>query len=76
MPSSLVKRISKVLFDCSIKVLIFKFVRLLDLEDFDLGNCFPKDVVLLVHLRYLAIQSKLFPIPDAIANLSGLEIYG
>ncbi|XP_027157517.1 putative late blight resistance protein homolog R1A-3 [Coffea eugenioides] len=66
-------RISTVLFHCSLGVLIFKFLRLLDLGEFSLGKSFPMEVVLLVHLRYLAIRSELLSIPDAIANLSRLE---
>lgn len=53
---------------------IFKLVRVLDLEDVHLGN-FPREIVLLVHLRYLAIYCDTSSIPASIANLSGLDTF-
>ncbi|XP_027177725.1 putative late blight resistance protein homolog R1A-3 [Coffea eugenioides] len=62
-------------------VLLFKLLRVLDLGNFSfkLGNFsfksgFPMEVVLLVHLRYLAL-SRIFSVPSEIANLSRLETF-
>ncbi|XP_027079286.1 putative late blight resistance protein homolog R1A-4 [Coffea arabica] len=47
-------------------------LRVLDLGDLNFRGSFPTEVVLLVHLRYLAL-SGITSIPSAIANLSRLE---
>ncbi|KAL3527948.1 hypothetical protein ACH5RR_012604 [Cinchona calisaya] len=52
---------------------IFKLLRVLDFGEVDLGQNFPWEVEMLVHLRYLAIQCYLSSIPSGIANLSRLE---
>ncbi|KAL3515638.1 hypothetical protein ACH5RR_022540 [Cinchona calisaya] len=52
---------------------ICKLLRVLDLGEIDLDGKFPREVELLVHLRYLVIQSLFESIPSAIANLSRLE---
>ncbi|XP_027075773.1 putative late blight resistance protein homolog R1A-3 [Coffea arabica] len=57
-----------------IGVLLFKLLRVLDLGRFDFTYEFPMEVVLLVHLRYLAIRS-VKSVPSDIANLSSLETF-
>ncbi|KAL3527941.1 hypothetical protein ACH5RR_012597 [Cinchona calisaya] len=54
---------------------IFKLLRVLDFGEVDLGQNFPWEVELLVHLRYLAIQCYLPSIPSGIAKLSSLETF-
>ncbi|XP_071915951.1 putative late blight resistance protein homolog R1B-23 isoform X2 [Coffea arabica] len=52
-------------------ILLPKLLRVLDFGNLDFGS-FPMEVVLLVHLRYLALKGVTY-IPSAIANLSRLE---
>ncbi|XP_027076870.2 putative late blight resistance protein homolog R1A-3 [Coffea arabica] len=54
---------------------MFKLLRVLDLGKLCLGSYFPREVVLLVHLRYLTIQCYINSIPSSIANLSRLETF-
>ncbi|KAL3515654.1 hypothetical protein ACH5RR_022556, partial [Cinchona calisaya] len=54
---------------------ICKLLRVLDLGRVDLDGNFPRELELLVHLRYLVITSQLESIPSAIANLSRLETF-
>ncbi|XP_071916261.1 putative late blight resistance protein homolog R1B-12 [Coffea arabica] len=53
-------------------ILLPKLLRVLDFENVDFSYSFPVEVVLLVHLRYLALTGITY-IPSAIANLSRLE---
>ncbi|CDP12797.1 unnamed protein product [Coffea canephora] len=53
-------------------VLLFKLLRVLDLGTCNFNYKFPMEVVLLVHLRYLAL-SHISSVPSEIANLSRLE---
>ncbi|XP_027178104.1 putative late blight resistance protein homolog R1A-3 [Coffea eugenioides] len=53
-------------------ILLPKLLRVLDFGNLGFGYSFPMDVVLLVHLRYLALK-RIRYIPSAIANLSRLE---
>ncbi|KAL3515658.1 hypothetical protein ACH5RR_022560 [Cinchona calisaya] len=63
-------------YSCIFRILrICKLLRVLDLGEIDLGGIFPREVELLVHLRYLLIKSHLESIPSAIANLSRLETF-
>nr|XP_027076876.1 putative late blight resistance protein homolog R1A-3 [Coffea arabica] len=55
-------------------VLLFKLLGVLDLGGFIFNYEFPMEVVLLVHLRYLAISS-IRSVPSEIANLSRLETF-
>ncbi|CDP12798.1 unnamed protein product [Coffea canephora] len=57
-----------------IRVLLFKLLGVLDLGGFNFNYEFPMEVVLLVHLRYLAISS-IWSVPSEIANLSRLETF-
>ncbi|XP_027076880.1 putative late blight resistance protein homolog R1A-3 [Coffea arabica] len=61
--------------DFSFMFRIFKLLKVLDLGDYDLGQSFPLEVVLLVHLRYLVIQCSVKSIPSAICKLSRLETF-
>ncbi|XP_027172047.1 putative late blight resistance protein homolog R1A-3 [Coffea eugenioides] len=54
---------------------IFKLVRVLELSDINLGTTFPRELELLVQLRYLAILGNMDSIPSSIANLSNLETF-
>ncbi|XP_027172504.1 putative late blight resistance protein homolog R1A-3 [Coffea eugenioides] len=54
---------------------IFKLLRVLDLGQFNVGDCFPSEVELLVELRFLAIKGTMRSIPSSIANLSNLETF-
>nr|XP_027077970.1 putative late blight resistance protein homolog R1A-10 isoform X2 [Coffea arabica] len=61
-------------FDCEEKpsrILLPKLLRVLDLGDWGSGESFPMEVLLLVHLRYLAL-CRITSMPSAIANLSRL----
>nr|XP_027074638.1 putative late blight resistance protein homolog R1A-3 [Coffea arabica]XP_027074639.1 putative late blight resistance protein homolog R1A-3 [Coffea arabica] len=53
-------------------ILLPKLLRVLDIGNLDFGDSFLMEVVLLVHLRYLALK-RITYIPSAIANLSRLE---
>ncbi|CDP20159.1 unnamed protein product [Coffea canephora] len=53
-------------------ILLPKLLRVLDIRNLDFRYSFPMEVVLLVHLRYLALK-RIPYIPSAIANLSRLE---
>ncbi|XP_027062376.1 putative late blight resistance protein homolog R1A-3 [Coffea arabica] len=53
-------------------ILLPKLLRVLDFGNLGFGYSFPMEVVLLVHLRYLALK-RIRYIPSAIANLSRLE---
>nr|XP_027073642.1 putative late blight resistance protein homolog R1A-3 [Coffea arabica]XP_027073643.1 putative late blight resistance protein homolog R1A-3 [Coffea arabica] len=62
-------------FDCEEKpsrILLPKLLRVLDLGDWGFGESFPMEVLLLVHLRYLALCG-ITSIPSAIVKLSRLE---
>ncbi|CDP19634.1 unnamed protein product [Coffea canephora] len=51
-----------------------KLLRVLDLGELEFGAYFPEEVLLLAHLRYLAIRTtEVSFIPAAIANLSRLQ---
>ncbi|XP_071915508.1 putative late blight resistance protein homolog R1A-3 [Coffea arabica] len=53
-------------------ILLPKLLRVLDFRNLKFCYSFPMEVVLLVHLRYLALRGVTY-IPSAIANLSRLE---
>ncbi|XP_071914018.1 putative late blight resistance protein homolog R1B-17 [Coffea arabica] len=69
-------------FDCnhglqlykSHKFLLYKLLRVLDLEEI-FCPYFPREVLFLVHLRYMRIKLGSTKIPSAIANLSRLETF-
>ncbi|CAI9095765.1 OLC1v1031771C1 [Oldenlandia corymbosa var. corymbosa] len=50
-------------------------LRVLDLEQIDLGVTIPNEIELLVRLAYFAIRKKFGGIPPSIANLSNLETF-
>ncbi|CDP11830.1 unnamed protein product [Coffea canephora] len=54
---------------------IFKLVRVLELSNINLGTTFPRELELLVQLRYLAILGDMSSIPSSIANLLNLETF-
>ncbi|XP_027060909.1 putative late blight resistance protein homolog R1A-3 [Coffea arabica] len=54
---------------------IFKLVRVLELSNINLGTTFPRELELLVQLRYLAILGNMKSIPSSIANLLNLETF-
>ncbi|XP_027063019.1 putative late blight resistance protein homolog R1A-3 [Coffea arabica] len=53
---------------------LFKLLRVLDLSQINLKDTFPREIELLVHLRYLAILGDVY-IPSSIANLENLETF-
>nr|XP_027060904.1 putative late blight resistance protein homolog R1A-3 [Coffea arabica] len=54
---------------------IFKLVRVLELSNINVGTTFPRELELLVQLRYLAILGHMSSIPSSIANLLHLETF-
>ncbi|KAL3515650.1 hypothetical protein ACH5RR_022552, partial [Cinchona calisaya] len=63
-------------YSCIFRILrMCKLLRVLDLGGINLYGNFPRELELLVHLRYLLIESQLESIPSAIANLSRLETF-
>nr|XP_027062113.1 putative late blight resistance protein homolog R1A-3 [Coffea arabica] len=60
-------------FDLRFIFSIIKLVKVLDLSQIQLRPTFPRELELLVHLRYLAILGDGSPIPASICNLSNLE---
>ncbi|XP_027065049.1 putative late blight resistance protein homolog R1A-3 isoform X1 [Coffea arabica] len=54
---------------------IFKLVRVLELSNINVGTTFPRELELLVRLRYLAILGNMDSIPSSIANLLNLETF-
>lgn len=61
--------------DFSFLFRIFKLLKVLDLGDYDLGQNFPMEVLMLVHLTYLVIRCAIKSIPSAIFKLSRLETF-
>ncbi|CAI9111954.1 OLC1v1012306C3 [Oldenlandia corymbosa var. corymbosa] len=51
----------------------FTFLKVLDLELIEIEGCFPEEVTLMVHLRYLAISCDDRDLPSSIVNLWNLE---
>nr|XP_027060900.1 putative late blight resistance protein homolog R1A-3 [Coffea arabica] len=62
-------------FEISSSFGIFKLVKVLELSNIDLGDTFPRELELLVQLRYLAILGNMRSIPSSIDNLSNLETF-
>ncbi|CAI9107957.1 OLC1v1007453C1 [Oldenlandia corymbosa var. corymbosa] len=52
---------------------IFKLLKVLDLEEIDLGYVVPSEIGLFVLLRYLSVRGNIEIIPTWIGNLSNLE---
>ncbi|XP_027063020.2 putative late blight resistance protein homolog R1A-3 [Coffea arabica] len=50
-----------------------KLVKVLDLSQLNLGSTFPRELELLVHLRYLAVVGDLESIASSMSNLLNLE---
>ncbi|XP_027127624.1 putative late blight resistance protein homolog R1A-3 [Coffea arabica] len=61
-------------FGLSFNFHLFKLLRVLDLSQINLKDTFPREIELLVHLRYLAILGDVY-IPSSIANLQNLETF-
>ncbi|KAK4357507.1 hypothetical protein RND71_023117 [Anisodus tanguticus] len=53
----------------------FKVVKVLDLESFNIGGTFPREIQSLICLRYFAIQTDSNSIPSFIAKLWNLETF-
>ncbi|XP_027174479.1 putative late blight resistance protein homolog R1B-17 [Coffea eugenioides] len=62
-------------FDHSFIFHAFKLVRVLDLSQIHLGFTFPREIELLVLLRYLAVMVDMLSIPSSIANLLNWETF-
>ncbi|XP_027158486.1 putative late blight resistance protein homolog R1B-16 [Coffea eugenioides] len=60
-------------FDLRLVFHIIKLVRVLDLSQIYLEDTFPRELELLVHLRYLAILDSGGEVPASISNLTNLE---
>ncbi|XP_027154893.1 putative late blight resistance protein homolog R1A-3, partial [Coffea eugenioides] len=60
-------------FDLRFILHIIKLVKVLDLSQIYLGGTFPRELELLVHLRYLAILGDGRPVPASIGYLTNLE---
>ncbi|XP_027157096.1 putative late blight resistance protein homolog R1A-3 [Coffea eugenioides] len=69
------KRYRRLALESSSMFGIFKLVRVLELSNIYLGTTFPRELELLVQLRYLAILGNMDSIPSSIANLSILETF-
>ncbi|CAI9105465.1 OLC1v1004393C1 [Oldenlandia corymbosa var. corymbosa] len=52
---------------------IFRLLRVLDLQQFEIKSEFPGEIELLVQLAFLAIRGKFYHIPSSIAKLFHLE---
>ncbi|CAI9108981.1 OLC1v1008704C1 [Oldenlandia corymbosa var. corymbosa] len=52
----------------------FMLLHVLDMECIEMGDPFPEELTLMVHLRYLAIFCKGTKLPPSIANLWNLEV--
>ncbi|CAI9097362.1 OLC1v1033764C1 [Oldenlandia corymbosa var. corymbosa] len=59
--------------DISFMFEVFKLLRVLDLEQICLRYGFPSEMVLLVHVAFLAIRGWMTHIPSSIGNLLNLE---
>ncbi|XP_027100112.1 putative late blight resistance protein homolog R1A-10 [Coffea arabica] len=53
----------------------FKLLKVLNLESINLDCPFPEEIVLIVHLRYLAIRGNIMTVPSCISNLWNLETF-
>ncbi|KAL3537066.1 hypothetical protein ACH5RR_000432 [Cinchona calisaya] len=62
-------------FNLSFIIGVFKLLRVLDLSKIPEGFTFPREVEILVHLRYLAVRGMINSIPSSVANLSNLETF-
>ncbi|XP_027063926.2 putative late blight resistance protein homolog R1A-3 [Coffea arabica] len=60
-------------FDLRFIFHIIKLVKVLDLSQIKLEGIFPRELELLVHLRYLAILGNGSPVPASISYLTNLE---
>ncbi|CDP10799.1 unnamed protein product [Coffea canephora] len=60
-------------FDLRFIFHIIKLAKVLDLSQINLGSTFPRELELLVHLRYLAILVNGRPVPASISYLTNLE---
>ncbi|XP_027172933.1 putative late blight resistance protein homolog R1A-3 [Coffea eugenioides] len=60
-------------FDLRFIFHIIKLVKVLDLSQINLGSTFPRELELLVHLRYLSILVNGRPVPASISYLTNLE---
>ncbi|KAM3203611.1 hypothetical protein P3L10_031237 [Capsicum annuum] len=54
---------------------IFKLVKVLDLESFNIGGTFPSEIQSLIHLKYFSAQTEANSIPSSIAKLWKLETF-
>ncbi|XP_027177731.1 putative late blight resistance protein homolog R1A-3 [Coffea eugenioides] len=61
--------------DGSLWFSILKLLRVLDIGELRFAGSFPMELLLLVHLRYLAIDLFIESIPSAIDNLSRLQTF-
>nr|XP_027093447.1 putative late blight resistance protein homolog R1B-8 isoform X1 [Coffea arabica] len=60
-------------YDISFIALHFKLLRVLDLENINMGVCFPTGIELLIQLTYLAVSGDIDSVPQSIADLWKLE---
>ncbi|KAK4357511.1 hypothetical protein RND71_023121 [Anisodus tanguticus] len=54
---------------------LFKLVKVLDLESFNIGGTFPSEIQFLIHLRYIAAQTSESSISSSMAKLRNLETF-
>ncbi|KAL3499068.1 hypothetical protein ACH5RR_041800 [Cinchona calisaya] len=54
---------------------IFRFLRVLDMYQIDVGDVFPTEIELLILLRFLSLKVSVKSIPPSIANLLYLETF-
>ncbi|KAM3325393.1 putative late blight resistance protein R1A-3 isoform X1 [Capsicum chacoense] len=62
-------------YDISPICLGFRLLRVLDLGCINVGNSFPRDIELMVQLRYLALQGNMRSVPSTIFKLIYLETF-
>nr|GLL35995.1 putative late blight resistance protein homolog R1A-3 isoform X1 [Ipomoea trifida] len=63
--------------DCDVTCITnnFRLLRVLDFGGINVGNSFPREIELMILLKYLAIHGNFDSIPDFISNLGDLETF-
>ncbi|XP_031091891.1 putative late blight resistance protein homolog R1A-3 [Ipomoea triloba] len=67
----------KLIMDCDVTCITnnFRLLRVLDFGSINVGNSFPREIELMILLKYLAIHGNFDSIPESVSNLGDLETF-
>nr|GME03263.1 putative late blight resistance protein homolog R1A-3 isoform X1 [Ipomoea batatas] len=67
----------KLIMDCDVTCITnnFRLLRVLDFGSINVGNSFPREIELMILLKYLAIDGNFDSIPESVSNLGDLETF-